>query len=169
MSTKTMMTVDEYLRTSFEDVDFEFVDGELVERNAGEYGHALTQSELIFLLKSLRTNAMPAVRIRTRPTRFRVPDIAVWLAGEKGVRIPTVPPFLIVEVLSPDDRMTRMKIKIEEYLSVGTQWIWLVDPDERKAICYSQSNPAGSVCDTLRTEKPTIEIALEKVLARSEE
>jgi hypothetical protein len=31
-----MMDVDEYLRTSFEDADCEYLDGEIVERNAGE-------------------------------------------------------------------------------------------------------------------------------------
>ena len=111
---------------------------------------------------------MPEVRIRTGPSRYRVPDVAVWLKGETGVRIPTVPSFLVIEILSPDDRMTRVKIKVEEYLAIGTQWIWLVDPDERKAICYSQSNPAGSVSEILRTENPTIEIELAKVLASSD-
>jgi hypothetical protein len=30
-----MMDVDEYLRTSFEDADCEFLDGEIADRNAG--------------------------------------------------------------------------------------------------------------------------------------
>jgi Uma2 family endonuclease len=58
-----------------------------------------------------------------------------------------------------------MKVKIEEYLSIGVEWIWLVDPDDKTAICYSQANPAGSVCEVLRTENPLIEIPLEKALA----
>jgi Uma2 family endonuclease len=160
MTTKTLMTVEEYLHTSFEDGDCEYVDGEIVEKNIGEYGHADIQGELVFLLRSLRSKpgletlkAMPEVRIRTGPSRYRVPDVAVWLRGETGVRIPTLAPFLAIEILSPDDRMTRVKIKIEEYLSIGTQWIWLVDPDERKA---------------LRTENPKIEISIERILAGSD-
>jgi len=31
MATKTLMTVEEYLHTSFEDGDCEYVDGEIVE------------------------------------------------------------------------------------------------------------------------------------------
>src|SRR5258708_13738005 len=127
MTTKTLMTVEEYLRTSFEDGDCEYVDGEIVEKNMGEYGHADIQGELVFLLRSLRSKpglntlkAMPEVRIRTGPSRYRVPDVAVWLQGETGQRIPTLPPFFAIEILSPDDRMTRVKIKISDHPSIPT-------------------------------------------------
>ena len=169
MASKTLMSVEEYLRTSFEDGDCEYVDGEIVEKNMGELGHGSVQARLITLLSALNTTlglqVAAEIRIRISSSRYRVPDIGVWLPGDIGKHIPTVPPFLVIEVLSPDDRMTRMKVKVEEYLSIGVQWIWLVDPEERKAICYSQANPAGSVCESLRTENPAIEIPLEKVLA----
>ena len=169
MSTKTLMTVEEYLHTSFEDGDQEFLDGEIVGRYHGDLPHGLTHGELIFLLHNAGSDrglqVLPSIRVRISSTRYRVPDIGVWLPGDIGRDIPTVQPFLIVEILSPDDRITRMKIKVEEYLSIGVEWIWLVDPANQKAICYSQANPAGSVCDVLRTENPTIEIPLEKVFA----
>ncbi len=90
-------------------------------------------------------------------------DVAAWRSGNIGDRIPTVAPFLVIEILSPEDRMVRMQPKIQEYLSIGVEWIWLVDPDEHKAICYSQPNPAGSLCDVLRTANPEIEIPLASV------
>lgn len=45
-----MMDVDEYLRTSFDDADCEYLDGEVVERNAGEWTHAETMGTLCYLL-----------------------------------------------------------------------------------------------------------------------
>ena len=33
--------------------------------------------------------------------------------------------------------MTGMQPKIAEYLSIGVDWIWLIDPLEKSAICYS--------------------------------
>jgi hypothetical protein len=39
MSTKSLMSVEEYLRTSFEGCDCEYVDGEIAERNMGEFDH----------------------------------------------------------------------------------------------------------------------------------
>ena len=59
--------------------------------------------------------------------------------------------------------MVRMQPKIQEYFSIGVEWIWLIDPEEKKAICYSKQNPGGVLCDVLRTENPLIEIPLETV------
>jgi Uma2 family endonuclease len=169
MSTKTLMTVEEYLRTSFDDGDREFPDREIVGRYHGDLPHGWAHGELIFLLHGLGKDqglqALPSIRTRITSTRYRVPDIGVWLPGDIGRDIPRVSPFLVVEILSPDDRIPRMKIKVEDYLGAGVEWIWLVDPDERQAVCYSQRNNAGSVCDLLRTESPKIEIPLEKVFA----
>ena len=103
------------------------------------------------------------IRIQIHPRRYRVADIAVWRAGNIGERIPTVPPFLVIEILSAEDRMVRMQPKIQEYLSIGVEWIWLIDPEEEKAICYSEKNPTGILCDALKTENPAIEIPLKSV------
>src|SRR5689334_19048878 len=53
MASKTLMSVEEYLRTSFDDADCEYLDGEIVERNMGERGHAAVQGQLLFLLMSI--------------------------------------------------------------------------------------------------------------------
>jgi Uma2 family endonuclease len=167
MPAKVVMDIDEYLHTSFDGPDCEYLDGEVVERNMGELPHGTLQGRLIFLLmqmsEQLGIRIVPEIRIQIHPRRFRVADIAVWRAGNIGERIPTVPPFLVVEILSPEDRVVRMQPKIQEYLSIGVEWIWLVDPDERKAICYSQQDRAGSLCDVLRTANPEIEIPLAEV------
>ena len=156
--------VEEYLRTSFDDADCEFLDGEIVERNAGELPHADVQGTLAYLLHRLRrrlgVRVVPAIRIRINPTRYRVADVAAWLRDDIGTRIPTVPPFLVVEVLSAEDRMVRMLPKIQEYLSIGVEWVWVVDPAEKSALLYSQKHPQGAVCDVLRTENPEITIPL---------
>src|ERR1041384_7153162 len=112
MSTKVLMPVEEYLRTSFDGPDCEYLDGEVVERNTGEMPHA----------------------------------------GNIGTRIPAVAPFLVVEVLSPEDRMVRMMPKIQEYLSIGVAWIWVIDPQERAALRFSQKQPQGELATILRTE-----------------
>ena len=167
MATKTLMSVEEYLHTSFDGCDCEYVDGEIIERNMGERHHATIQGRLIVLLAQLQfqLQLLPEIRIRINSSRYRIPDIGVWLPGDIGDRIPTVPPFLAIEILSPEDRWVRIQPKIAEYLSIGVRSIWVIDPEERKAICYSQQNPTGLVCEVLRTENPAIEIGLEQVLA----
>lgn len=164
MSTKVLMDVGEYLRTSFEGPDCEYLDGEIVERNMGEIPHGKIQGNLYYLLRQLRSRlgilVIPEIRIQISPIRYRVADLAVWRNDDIGTGIPTVAPFLVVEILSPEDRMVRMLPKIQEYLSIGVEWIWIVDPQEQSALLYSQKNPAGALCDVLRTENPDIEISL---------
>jgi Uma2 family endonuclease len=166
MSTKVQMDVEEYLRSSFDGSDCEYLDGEIVERNMGELPHGDVQVNLAVLLRQLRRQlgirVVTEIRIQIHSRRYRVADIAVWRDDNIGSNIPTAPPFLAIEILSPEDRMVRMLPKIQEYLSIGVEWVWVVDPEEKSALSYSQTNPAGAVCDVLRTENPTIEIPLSR-------
>ena len=168
MTTRTLMDVEEYLRTSFEGPDCEYLDGEVVERNMGELPHGTAQLELGYLLRQMASRlgirVVSEIRIQIHPRRYRVADLAVWREGNIGERIPTVAPFLAIEILSPEDRIVRMQPKLQDYLSIGVEWIWLIDPQEKRAIVYSQQNPTGALSDVLRTENPAIEIPLEAVL-----
>jgi Uma2 family endonuclease len=172
MPTKTLMSVEEYLRTSFEDGDREFVDGEVVERNMGEINHGGIQGFLAHLFWQMAARmglrVLTDIRIRINSTRYRIPDVAVWLTGGKvdgdQYGVPLFPPFLVIEIMSPEDRMSRVRPKLKEYLSIGVQWIWLIDPIKGTALCYSQADPEGSPCDSLQTKDPAIEIPLERVL-----
>jgi Uma2 family endonuclease len=164
MSTKVQMDVEEYLRTSFDGSDCEYLDGEIVERNMGELPHSDIQGNLYLLLSQLRdklgTRVNVEIRIQINKRRYRVADIAVWRNRNIGTGIPTVTPFLVIEILSPEDRMVRMLPKIQEYLSIGVEWVWVIDPEEKSALSYSQKNPAGALCEVLLTENPDIEIPL---------
>ena len=166
MSTKVLMNVEEYLRTSFDGPDCEYLDGEIVGRNMGELPHGDLQANLTRLLWPLRSRLgiriVTEIRIQIHPRRYRVADIAVWRDDNIGTGIPTVPPFLAIEILSPEDRMVRMAPKIQEYISLGVEWVWIIDPEEKSALCYSQKDPRGALCNVLRTENPSIEIPLDR-------
>jgi len=47
--------------------------------------------------------------------------------------IVTVAPLLCIEVLSPDDRMSDTQEKVDEYLDMGVDSVWVIDPRRRKA------------------------------------
>src|ERR1700682_1869361 len=112
MSTRVQMDVEEYLRTTFDGSDCEYLDGEVVERNMGELPHADVQGNLLLLLRRFRTKlgirVVPEIRIQIHSRRFRVADLALWRGDDIGTNIPTRPPFLVVEILSPEDRTVRM-------------------------------------------------------------
>jgi Uma2 family endonuclease len=55
--------------------------------------------------------------------------------------------------------------KIQDYLRYGVAWVWVIDPDERRAMIYSPADPTGSLVDELRTESPTLVIELLDLLS----
>ena len=45
-------------------------------------------------------------------------------------------PKLIVEVLSPSDPMTKVNLRISQFLKRGVPLAWLVDPEMRRVTVY---------------------------------
>lgn len=133
---ETPMTVEEYLHTVFEH-DCEYVDGRIEERGLGEFEHSYVQGMLITLFNNHRRDwgvlALPEQRVQTRKTHFRVPDIAVLREVSRREPILTQPPFLIIEVQSPDQPLRRTEAKAIEYREFGVEHVWVVDPYSRAA------------------------------------
>jgi Uma2 family endonuclease len=134
MST-TAVPLAEYLRTDYSP-DVDYVDGELEERNVGEWDHARLQALIERYLGSHEAEwgvlAVPEQRIQVSATRFRVPDIAV-VATRPAAGVVTEPPLLCIEILSPEDRATRIQARIDDYLNMGVPCVWLIDPATRRA------------------------------------
>ena len=167
MERSTLISVEEYLATSYRP-DQEYVDGTLVERNVGEWDHSNLQMVLSAYLfnrrEELGIHVVPEQRVQVKPTRFRVPDICA-VAGEKpGEQILTRPPFLCVEILSKDDRMSEMQERIDDYLSFGVPYVWVVDPRIKRAYVYT-SEATHEVKDVLRTRNPDIAVALSELFS----
>ena len=127
--------VGEYLGSVYRP-DVDYVDGELEERNAGEFDHADVQLALVRVLDPLRVQGFRAIaeaRVQVSETRFRVPDVCLLPQGWKRTQIIVTPPLLCIEVLSPRDTVMGMRVRCEDYLRMGVPTVWLFDPRERKA------------------------------------
>ena len=46
------------------------------------------------------------------------------------------PPNLVVEVVSPSDRVGRTNLRVSQYLQMGVGLVWLVDPEDRTVSVY---------------------------------
>ena len=68
MGARADISVDEYLHTSFPDLDREYRDGEVVERSLPDYLHGRTQALLPLIM--LPVWALPFIRRRGGPIRF---------------------------------------------------------------------------------------------------
>ena len=156
-----LVSVDEYLRTVYEP-DCDYVDGVVEERNVGEKSHAKVQRRLTRYLEDNYSAffAIQETRLQVSKTRFRVPDVCLVAGPEPDEEIFTHPPFLCVEVLSPEDRMSRMLIKIADYLAFGVPYVWVVDPRTRKAWIHTAAGMHEVLDGVLHTENPNIAVPL---------
>src|ERR1700735_4834 len=102
MAAATLVSMEEYLSTSW-DPDREYVDGRLIERNVGDLDHSYMQGLLAKLLERRRLFAFVELRVQVRTDRFRIPDVLAVRQMPSG-RFFRRPPYIVVEVLSPDDR-----------------------------------------------------------------
>ena len=135
MGSATALSVEEYLHTSFPDLDREYRDGAAVERALPDYLHGKTQGLLsaFFLALGKQLSLHPCVetRMRVRPNRYLIPDVAVFHPDEPHA-VPEIPPLIAIEILSPDDRLSEVREKLEEYRTWGVPHVWLVDPRSRR-------------------------------------
>ena len=106
------MHLREYLETSYRP-DCDFLEGELLERNVGEWDHSRLQVLLssYLSLREAQWGILVAIeqRAQVKATRFRVPDITVLTGPPPTGGIVTEPPFLCIEILSPSDRIGEMQ------------------------------------------------------------
>lgn len=143
MATATRITLEQYLRTSYEP-DAEFVAGEIEERNAGEYDHSVVQREILFWFrrhdKDWGTRTIHEQRTRLKSGNVRISDVSVWKRDIPVQPVFNQPQFIAVEVLSPEDRHARVQAKIEDYRQFGVSHIWIVDPALRRGWDCSDGN-----------------------------
>ena len=152
MRTKAALPVEEYLHSTFPGLDKEYRDGELVERSLPDYLHGKTQLLLAAFFAALRKTlpvfACVETRMRIGPALYLIPDVAVFHPVEPDKRVPDTPPLIVIEILSLDDKMAKVRKKLEEYRTWGVPHVWLVDPHSKRMY----------TCDAGLTEVATLRI-----------
>jgi len=164
--TTAFVSVSEYLSMSHEP-DCDYVDGVLLERHVGEKDHSKIQKKLLVYFgareKDWNIFVIQEQRIRISPTRFRIPDLCVYLGPEPAEQVFTTPPFLCIEILSPEDRMSRMLEKIRDFLAFGVSYVWVIDPQARLAEVYTTAGSRLVTEGVLETSRPEISVSLSEL------
>lgn len=131
MGATTLIPVEEYLRTAYQP-DCDFIEGELLERNVGMRRHSYAQGEIgsWFDLRkdTLNLQALLALRMRVALGRVRIPDVVICEIPLPDEEVFTTPPYLCVEIMSPDDTISAMQDRLDDYLQFGVPNIWVIDP-----------------------------------------
>ena len=160
MSTKSAVSIEEYLRTSFEGLDREYVDGEIVERALPDQLHSETQWRLDGIIwdlaKTRPFHGRPELRSRVASKRVRIPDVSIYAGSKPTERVPSEPPLVAIEILSPDDRYADLMQKLEEYSAWGVPYVCLANPQRRKLHAYAQ----GSLTEIAALEIPEYDVRI---------
>jgi Uma2 family endonuclease len=132
----SLLSIEEYLRTSYHP-DADYVDGEIEERNLGEYEHARLQFILAAMFarheREWNVRGLTEQRIYINSSRVRICDLCLISREAIRERVLHQPPLLCLEILSPEDRLSRAEIVLQDYLNIGVQNIWLLDPIRQAA------------------------------------
>ncbi len=165
MAAGTQISVEEYLKTVYRP-DCDYVDGVVEERNLGERDHSWIQGRLVtfFLSRFSETGiaALPEWRVQVRPTRFRVPDVVVT-RGKPDEQILTKPPLLCVEILSPEDTLSRTNARVQDYLDFGVPVVWVVDPRERTVWIYRQTGMQEAAGPAITVDSTSLEVPFSEI------
>ena len=109
----------------------------------------------------MTASSLGSEKLPKTPTRFRIPDVCVILGQEEQEPILRKPPFICIEILSSEDRMSRVQERVNDYFAFGVPNVWIFDPRSRKAY---QCTPQGMTeTAVLRTENPEIVVPLDAV------
>src|SRR5579863_4067990 len=118
MAAKPQIGVEEYLALRHPDrPESDYVHGEVVERGFATPVHAQIQALLVLLfgrlLSRVRLTLMTELRVQIEPNLFRVVDFAVYRDSPPQGRHATHPGFVVIEIVSPDDRHTDLTQRLE--------------------------------------------------------
>lgn len=162
----TPITAEEYLRTSYQP-NCEYIDGALRQKPMPTRKHGSVQIRIGRLLSDRFADfdAESEVTVRIRPEKYFVPDLIVQRRDHMQDPYPTEPVHLCIEILSPDDRLSEVLAKCEDYHAWGVETAWIVDPESRRAWEYRKGQLLTEVpaAGSLRAEG--IEIPLAEVFS----
>jgi len=89
----------------------------------------------------------------------RSPDVAWFPTDRAGVpdrkrrpRFPRFAPDFVVELRSPDDRLSRVRPKMREWVDNGTKLAWLIDPERRVVEIYRPDREPETLVDVNSVE-----------------
>ena len=131
----------------------ELVKGELLTMSPSGYEHGLVVVNLTAPLATyVKTHNLGRVagaetgfQLESDPDTVLAPDISFVRQGRLDGRprgYPEIVPDLVVEVISPSERKSKVNKKTEQWLAFGVRSVWLVRPEGRTVEILSKDRPS---------------------------
>lgn len=141
MAAGNAVSLKDYLSGKYER-DMEFVDGAIEERTGFSWNHAMLLSGLCYWFWEHRdewhVDGFCSYWVMTTATRVRMPDLCVVKRSDPVEKVRVTAPLLCIELLEPEDRPGRAMKRLDEFVAMGTEHIWILDPSDRSAATYTR-------------------------------
>ena len=155
---RALLTAEEfYLFCCRNDGRYELVDGEVIELAFAndEKGEVNANVGTAFNIHRRRSGVGQArvktgYTLRTGPDTVRGPDVSFVFQPRvegRGSGFPVGAPDIAVEVVSPSDTAAEVDRKVAEYLSAGSQRVWVVYPAGRRVLIHRTDGSILSYTD----------------------
>ncbi|MBW4642613.1 MAG: Uma2 family endonuclease [Goleter apudmare HA4340-LM2] len=145
-----LLTLEEFLKLPETKPANEYINGKVIPKPMPQGKHSILQGELVININSVIEPqkialAFPEFRC-TFGGRSIVPDVTVFAweripvdeNGDVANVFPTYPDWTI-EILSPDQSLTKVTGNILHCLKHGCKSGWLLNPEERSVLVYPQN------------------------------
>jgi Uma2 family endonuclease len=74
-------------------------------------------------------------------------------------QVPTRAPLAVIEVLSPEDRVSRYQQRLDDYRRMGVPNIWIIDPESRRGYDCSAGSWIEQQSFALQNSPITVDLA----------
>jgi Uma2 family endonuclease len=143
------MTADELLAMPDDGYRYELVKGELIQMSpTGDEHGKVTMDLAVSLYVHVKKHNLGRVyaaetgfKLESDPDTVRAPDVA-FISRERIEATGTLTGFrsgapdLVVEVLSPSDRIGKVEAKVKQWLETGARAVWVVSPKLKTVTVY---------------------------------
>ncbi len=147
-----LLTLEKFLELPETKPASEYIKGEIIQKVMPQGEHSTLQGDLVSTVNSTLkpkkvARAYPELRC-TFGKRSIVPDVSVFqwdnIPRKPDGRVENafnIPPDWTIEILSPNQRQSKVILNILHCLDYGTEMGWLVDPEELCIFVYSANQP----------------------------
>jgi Uma2 family endonuclease len=178
------LTLSEFLALPNEDITYELIEGEAVPKMSPKRFHSRVTLALSFLLDEWNQTQENqgevgiewAIALKRQGKDWcPVPDL-LYISHQRLQSVPfedvacTIPPELVIEIISPDQCFSNLSEKAVDYLNAGVNRVWIVDSQVKKVTVFYPDSPpqTKSNDDTLADEiLPNLTITPQQIFIKA--
>ncbi|ARV58513.1 hypothetical protein BZZ01_07545 [Nostocales cyanobacterium HT-58-2] len=145
IASKSKLTLEDFLKLPETKPASEFINGEIIQKPMPQGEHSRIQAKLCEVINQVTETKKIAIAFPELRCTFGgqsiVPDVAVFrweripltASGRIANRFETYPDWAI-EILSPDQRQTKVLANLLHCSRCGAELGWLLDPEEESVL-----------------------------------